>query len=1026
MSQKIHSKRRKLVTTIISGVIAVLIIGVMVAVNILLPDPQNSRMTDNFVGRSDYIDNSKASTDGLDLEYYKSDFTAEELTTAQEDMTNQIVEQGTVLLKNEDELLPLKSGTKVSFFSRNAVPKDQGGMAMIMGPPAPNLKDSFENVGFSVNESLWSFYDNGTGKDCGLASGSIDFGDAEDFSINECSLDTILSAAGVEDSLKDTIPVYVFDRVAGEGRDMPRSMYNHADNEEDKAKSYLEPDSTELEILTYLNDNFEDIILLIASNAALELNWLEDFPNIRSVVLSEGARGEVANVFSGEVNPSGRTVDTWAANASLSPAAQNFGDYQYVDENGEITKYNYVAYKEGIYVGYKYYETRYEDKVLGQGNPGDYDYASEIVFPFGFGLSYTDFEWDNYSVSWKDSIGTVTVDVENTGDIAGREVVEIYAQSPYTEYDKKNMVEKAAVGLVGIEKTDVLQPGESTTVEITFDEAQFKSFDYVEAKTFILEEGDYYITAGRNSHDAINNILAAKGKTEKDGMTAAGDKELTEIYNPDVIGVDVTTFSSDSVTDTKITNLFDDAKGDYEYLTRADWTGTWPTPDGDPLETMISTWGNEINGKDSSGADASFTRVKEISHDDLAKLDSFDSLTPIDPASIDVTPVYGAKNNTSLIEMRGVPFDDPKWEPFLDQLQPSEYQDIITWSGYGSMALDSVDKPFAVDADTASGLIYGGTGTMYPRMILLAQTWNADLAYEYGKLIGNEALAGGANGWYAPSMNIHRTPYSGRNGEYYSEDGWLSGIFGSGATIGASEKGMYTFVKHFAVNDQENHRGDRDGQFGLATWANEQSLRELYLLPFEMSFKVGEVEVKYLKDDGNGGYEPATTTVPASQGVMTAFNRLGYTWTGGHYPLITSLLRDEWGFNGFAITDNANTGLFIDGYQMIEAGADAKLTALKTSGRYDFDKDNPAEYKYGRDAMHRVLYTIANSNAMNGAMPGSDFVQPLKLTQKVQIGVNVAGAIILILLVGFTFFRYRPRKNSVIVSKTGSEPIKKE
>lgn len=1011
MRQKTPSKMRKIVTTVISGVLAVVIIGVMVAANVLLPDPQNSRMADNFVGRPDYIDNSKVDAEDYDLDYYKSDFSPEELPVAESAMSRQIVEQGTVLLKNDRDLLPLAAETTVSLFSANAVPKDQGGLSAFYQSSQVGLKTAFENAGLGVNSQLWNYYAEGAGARCGLGPGSIEYGDAEDFSINECSLDSILSTGGLEDSLKGTVPVYVLNRVAGEGRDMPRSMYNHASSTEDKERSYLEPDSTELEILSYLNDNFDDTVLLITSNAALELEWLQDFPNISSVVLSEGGRDEVADIFTGAVNPSGRTVDTFAADASRSPAAQNFGDYQYVDENGELTKYNYITYKEGIYVGYKYYETRYEDFVLAQGNAGDYDYKAEIVYPFGYGLSYTDFSWSNYSTVWNGDTATVTVDVTNIGDKPGRDVVEIYAQSPYTDYDRENFVEKSAVALVGMGKTEILEPGQVETLTVEFEESQLKSYDYHNAQTYILEEGDYWVTAGKNAHDAVNNILAAKGKTVADGMTADGDRTLTSLYNPNAKGVDSKKYSVDSTSGTAIQNLFEDAKGDYTYLSRADWVGTWPTSDGEPSDTVISTWGNEINGVDDDGSPASFTRIKEATADEIAQLDSFDSLTPIDPESITDTPVYGQKNDIKLIEMRGVAFDDDKWEKFLDQLQPDEYQDIITWSGYGTMAVDSVNKPFAVDADAASGLLYGGTGAMYPVMMLLAQTWNADLAYDYGSLIGNAALSGGANGWYAPSMNIHRTPFSGRNGEYYSEDGWLSGAFGAGATKGASDKGLYTFIKHFVVNEQENHRGDRDGQFGLATWTNEQALREIYLTPFEMSIKSGDVEVKYLEDDGHGGFTEATTKVPASQGIMTAFNRLGYTWTGGHYPLITGLVRDEWGFDGFIITDNANTGLFMDGYQMIESGADAKLTAQKTSGRYEFDRDNSAEYKYGRDAMHRVMYTVANSNAMNGAMPGSEFVAPLKTTQIVQIAVNVGGAILLVLLGGLTVWRFWPRKS---------------
>jgi len=822
---------------------------------------------------------------------------------------------------------------------------------------------------------------------------------------------------GLLDSAEGTVPVFVLKRVAGEGRDMPRSMYNHTDNPEDQTKSYLEPDSVELEILKYLNDNFDDVALLINSNAALELDWVKQFPNIHSIVyapaLGNYGINALADIYAGNINPSGRTVDTFAIDALSSPAAQNFGDYQYYTEDGKATKYNYVSYAEGIYVGYKYYETRYEDAVLGQGNAGDYDYSSEVMYPFGYGLSYTTFEWSNYTTSWNGTTCTVTVDVTNTGDVAGKDVVQIYAQSPYTDYDKENKVEKPSVQLVGYGKTDELEPGETEKLTITFDQEQLKSYDYVNAKTYVLDAGTYYITAASNAHQAINNVLAAKGKTTDDGMTDDGNKELVATYVPDNSDVDTTTYSKDTYTGVEITNQFDEAHGDVTYLSRSDWEGTFPTHDGE-VSNEISTWGNEINGTDKNGNPASYLYYKTISDDLLSKLDSTDSLSPVDAKTLKDKIVFGEDNGLTLIDLRGLDYEDPLWDKLLDQLTPEDYQIMIAQAGYGTEVLDSIDKPFAIDADTASGLIYGGTGMMFQNSMVLAQTWNRDLAVEFGKMIGNEAVLGGANGWYAPSMNIHRTPFSGRNGEYYSEDAFLSGNVGSAATYGAAEKGVYTFIKHFALNDQENHRGDREGQYGIATWSNEQAIREIYLKPFEMSLKVGNVKLNYVEKKAQGVYENKSREIPAGQAVMTAFNRIGYTWTGGSYPLITGVLRNEWGFNGFIITDNANTGEFMDAYQMIEAGADGKLTSIPEGARYTFDESNVAEYHYGREAMHHMLYTIANSNVMNGAMPGSDFKQGMQKAQMFQIAINVICGGLILLMVFFTYRRFRKKgKNEV-------------
>ncbi|SCP97690.1 glycoside hydrolase family 3 N-terminal domain-containing protein [Anaerobium acetethylicum] len=998
-------KNGKVIKTVISAILVVVMIAAIVAANSLLVE--NSRIVNNIMGfNQKTISSSNVDSTGLDLAYNKSDYTPEEIGAAEDSLYDSISAEGIVLLKNDDQVLPLSKETTFSFFSVNAAKISIGGGMMGGGI---SLKDAFDQESVKMNDALWQFYSKGDGSEYGLGSGSISYGDSEDFSIKECPLSVLEGNEEVMESLSGTTPVYFLKRVAGEGRDMPRSMYNHADNKEDQAKSYLEPDTTELEILSYLNDNFNEVILVVNSNAALELDWLADFPNIKAVIYAPDGLAALPGILTGTINPSGRTVDTFASDALASPAAQNIGDYAYYAEDGTPTKYNYVSYKEGIYVGYKYYETRYEDVVLGQGNAGEYEYASEVCYPFGYGLSYTTFEWGNQQVTWNDSTCTVTVDVTNTGDVSGKDVVEIFVQSPYTEYDKENHVEKASVQLAGYDKTKELQPGETETVTVTFDEEQLKAYDYTNAKTYILDAGEYYIAAGKNAHDAINNILAAKGKTTAEGMTSDGNQNLASTYTPDIADTDAVTYSVDSYSGEQITNQLDAADGDIACLSRSDWQGTWPEHDG-VASSVISTWGNEINGTDAEGNPASYTYYKTIDSEGLAQLDSFDSLSPVDPESFQDEIVYGEKNNLTLIEMRGLDFDDPLWEDLLDQLTPEDYYNTIGISGYGIEFIDSVNMPFCKDADTAAGLIYGGTGKMFPNMMTLAQTWNQDLALEYGTMIGNEAVLGGADGWYAPSMNIHRTPFSGRNGEYYSEDGFLSGTVASLEVKGAASKGLYTYIKHFAFNDQENHRGDRDGQFGLATWLNEQAARELYLLPFEICMKVGNIEQNYLVKNEDGTYKNAAREIPACQAVMTAFNRMGYTWTGGSYPLITGILRNEWAFNGLIITDNANTSLFMDCYQMIEAGGDIKLTSLSDSARFDYDKNDAATYHYGREAMHRLLYTVSNSKAMNGAMPGSVFKNEMLFTEKLKIGINIGCGIGIALLVLFTILRFVKKK----------------
>jgi len=487
--------------------------------------------------------------------------------------------------------------------------------------------------------------------------------------------------------------------------------------------------------------------------------------------------------------------------------------------------------------------------------------------------------------------------------------------------------------------------------------------------------------------------------------------------------VDTTTYKNDTTTGVEVTNQLDHANGGLQYLSRSDWTGTWPTVDGE-VSDQISTWGNPINGTDANGNPASYTYYKTISSEDLAKLDSFDSLNPTDPSTLTDELVYGKDNGLGLIDMRGLDYNDPKWNDLLDQLTPSDYQTLITQSGYGTAAIKSVDKPAATDRDAATGLVnYGFDASgnfVFSRniahcgVIVLAQTYNDDLATHYGENIGDESYYLDVDGWYAPAVNMHRTAFSGRNSEYYSEDPFIGGHIASLECEGVASRGMYVFVKHYAINDQEDHRGDREGQYSIATFLNEQAAREIYLKPFEMCVKSDKVEMNYAKDNGDGTYSNATTEIPSVTGIMTSFNRVGYTWAGGNYNMITGLLRNEWGFHGFIITDNANTGVFMDAGQMIQAGADGKLTNLPTGARYTFNKDDVSDYHYGREAVHNILYTIANSKAMNGGMPGSRYLAKVEPYQKVIYAVDgVCGGLIAVLVI-LTIFRFRKKKEDDI------------
>lgn len=998
---KNKSSGRKILRTIggmIKTIGVLLLIAIFLASNLVLP--RFSRMFNEILTYKQTYNTPSAM--GLDLEYNKPDFTKDELKTVGQNLNEEIAGEGIVLLQN-DGIMPFAEGTKFSFFSHSSVDTLVGGY---LGGSL-TLKDAFESRGFAVNEKLWNFYKKDA-KDYKRGPGSISYGRSEDFSINECPVSEIENA-GIEDSLAGTTGVFVWSRVVGEGRDMPRSMYSHTDIAEDKVKSYLEPDSVELGVLSYMNEHFDNIVLLVNSPSAMELGWVEDFENIRAVVLMglPGTYGlnAVADIFAGNINPSGHLADTMAYDAFSSPAAQNYGDFQYVDENGELTKYSYLSYEEGIYVGYKYYETRYEDVVLKQGNAGAYDYASVVQYPFGYGLSYTTFGWDHFNVSWEGDVCTVSVEVTNTGDVAGKEVVQIYAQSPYTEYDRNNGIEKASVQLAAYGKTQLLQPGEKETVMVTFTEEQLKSYDAKGAGTYILDAGDYYITAASDAHCAVNNILAAKEKTVSDGMTENGDEAFVEIYTPDNADTDTVTYAKDTYSDADIVNQFEAVDGGLAYLSRNDWEGTWPQNDGTVSE-YVSTWGNEINGTDADGNPVPFVYVKTATEEEIAQMDSNDSLNPIDDGNITDAVVFGEDNGLTLIEMRGLEYDDPEWERLLNQLTEEDYNTLVNESGYGTPAIGSIQKPYALDADSATGLVFGDVaGLTFNGAEMLAQTFNHELAERFGNFLGNDAYYGNITGWYCPAMNIHRTPFSGRNNEYYSEDGYLSGIVASEAMRAAAEKGMYTFIKHFALNDQENHRGDTETEYGVCTWANEQSIRELYLLPFEMCMKAGDVELNYVKSDRNGGYTNEMTQIRACQAMMTAFNRLGCTWTGGHYNLITGVVRNEWAFNGFIITD-ADTPTHMDPMQMIKAGADGKLNY---SMPYTLDWSDPVVYHYSREAAHHILYTVANSKIMIGAMPGSTLTG-IPTAILLRIALSAISGIPLLIIIVRTVLKWKKKR----------------
>lgn len=925
----------------------------------------------------------------VDTQYYKRDYTdSNKLNKDEQAYTRKAGAEGFVLLENDttgNKGLPLAPKSKLSLFSASSVDLLAGGTGSGVSTISSDMKTALTEQEFTINEALWKFYTDNHGKYT-RGGGALSYGGAEDWSINEAPIDAIPAAAKTEAT--GTTPVFFISRTGGEGRDLGRYMGDWTKIDADKTKHYLEPDSVELGVISYLNDNFDNVILVVNTNNAFELGWVTDYPNIKSVLWAPGAGGDtcrsIADVLSGKVTPSGHLVDTFAYDAFSSPAMQNMGDLELM--NGGKKVGDGLFYDEGIYVGYKYYETRYFDKKINREKTGEYDYAATVQYPFGYGDSYTNFTWSDFNMTQPDENGdiTVSVKVQNTGAKPGRDVVQVYVNVPYTAYDVTHHIEKSAVSLVGFEKTPELAVGsDPVDVTVKINIKDFISYDDVQAKTYILEAGDYFITAAEDAHAATDNVLTKYGVTGgKENFVGKWTYEYAENN-----GVDKTTYSK-SANGTTIENQFDHAvNAEFtardEYLTRSDWDGTFPQTHGDQDDKAKSEF-SEKNG---------YSWRLDVSDDVKNKLASTDSLNPMTDAEAaqKATP-FEQEGDLELIDYRGLDYDEVEkaggWDKLINQMTKAEIKKMIQNGGYQTLgAPDTIGKPRAIDFDGPSGLNEGGVthapySITYPSAVNLASSWDRENARLHGYFVGEDGLKadgsygkhnynGIISGWYAPAMNIHRTPFAGRNFEYYSEDGFISGELALETSVACAEKGVYAYIKHFALNDQENHRSS------VATFSNEQAIREIYLKPFQTCIEQRKntpiMVQRYSeeKDPETGEFVAKFTKemveIPAVMGVMTAFNRIGCTWAGGNYNLITGVLRNEWGFNGSVITDYDNGG-YMNTEQCLRAGGDLKLTAYGSNVYVNIN--NAASQYYARQAMKHVLYTTVNSNAMNGYVHG--------------------------------------------------------
>ena len=874
--------------------------------------------------------------------YFTSEYTTvAELKAAGEALVKEVEAEGIVLLKNEG-VLPLPQGSEVALVGMSAVFPVYGGTGSgaVDAAGAPDFRKALETSGFTVvNEPMLQAYIDEHGERPGGYIGEMSWSWLRRKSKNDDGDYTVGNGEHI---------VFVIGRTGGEGNDL------NGKNLVQDAEDYLSLNEAEIDILESLAEMKDEgeiasITVIINSANPISVGFINDEDYAIDAALWVGSMGQtgvyaVGDVLSGAVNPSGSLPDTWWVDNQLNPVTSNFGAYSYTSgtEGLDTAHSKYVVYQEGIYLGYKYTETRYEDVVLGTPNAGDYDWADVVAYPFGYGMSYTSFAMTDMKVE-KTGTGmeteyVVSVNVTNTGDVAGKKTVQVYAQKPYTDYDREHGIEKASAELVGYGKTTLLAPGASETVTVTVPEYFLTSYDATGTGVFILSEGTHYLTVADDSHEAVNNILAVKGKTTADGMTSEGDATLVHAEN---YTFDATTYAKAYGTGNDVTSLFDEAdvnryagRGDNSvvYYSRSDWAGTVTNK---TVQLYMTP------------------EMRALSVLDDADLPAF--------TEADEWPVMGERDGMGiqLIHMRGVAFDDPQWETFMDQLTFDELAAICARGLRMTAAVASIGKPQTLDHNGPSGVTQAYTagtngyavqtndpnktmkGTAFPCNGIVAATFNDELVYRVGKLIGEDAMWAGYAGLYGSGLNIHRSPYSGRVFEYYSEDGILTGLIDTVETKGIQEKGVYVYNKHFVLNDQENNRA------GIATWCNEQALREIYLRAFELPIVNADAKC-----------------------VMTAYNRLGQVWAGAYRELLEGWLRGEAGMDGFAVTDMYDNTYMVKVHEVL-AGNDIPDDYADNLGEFTpygpgGAKANPIVAQHMRLSSKRVLYIVANSRGMDG------------------------------------------------------------
>lgn len=856
---------------------------------------------------------------------------AEAFANAQE-VNLKLAEEGFVLLKNENATLPLNKGARISVFSKNSVNLSYGGSGSggFDTSNNKNLYESLNDAGFVINPTLKNFYESSQSGPVRTANSSdLDNGDNQKIATAETPQSKYTDA--VKNSYADysDAALVVITRIGGEGFDLPRYQ-GDSEGAVSPDSHYLELDQNEIDLLTAVTDGtFKRVVVVFNTPSSFEATFLKDsayaaFADKIDAAVWIGFTGSngitaLGEILNGDVNPSGRLVDTWAADFTKNPSFVNFGTGCLPDTTDKYDggMYYSVDYEEGIYVGYRYYETRGE-------TDGEDWYNANVVYPFGYGLSYTTFDWTVGDASASEiELGTtitVPVTVKNTGSVAGKDVVQLYASAPYT----LGGIEKAHKVLVGFAKTKLLQPGESETVTVSFDPYSAASYDYRDANSngfsgYELEAGEYTLYVSRNAHESEKAIA----------LNLAADVQI----------------GTDPTTDSEVVNRYTDSENfldsDWQLdtmLSRADWEGTWPTPQ---------------TAQQHAGTDLLYEEIRSEEHNNPTDFDS------------EEYPWFGEEPTLTLrdllpsAEAEGyepvVSYDDERWEELMMGCDEEEMIALINNGAYHTLAMESVGLPATIHGDGPSGFTcfmskeqVNGT-CQYVSEPVMASTWNINLMNELGEAIGEEGTIGDkATGQpyssiYAPGVNIHRSPFGGRCSEYFSEDPFISGMMGAAEVEGIQSRGVLPTVKHFVANEQETHRSIG----GDLSWLSEQALREIYLKPFEYTVKLGE-----------------------TRGIMTSFNRIGTRWTGGDYRLLTEILRNEWGFNGLVICDFNTIPQYMIPRMMFYAGGSLDLATQQSAMWTDCDTSDAGDAIVLMRAVKDVMYALVNSNAMNAEVIG--------------------------------------------------------